>query len=68
VLAAAAEAYENLGDRGRVLDFTRKALARGRTLNQLEINPAFQKLILDSRFREIARQFKQNSNPAQQQP
>ena len=68
VLAAAAEAYENLGDRGLALDYTRKALSRGWTLNQLEINPGFQKLIQDSRFREIARQSKQNSNPAQQQP
>lgn len=68
VLASAGEAYEHFGNRSRALDFVRKALARGWTPDQLEINPGFRKLILDSRFREIAREYTQNSNSPQQQP
>jgi len=66
VLASAGEAYENLGNRSAALDLVRKALARGWTLAQLENDPGQRKLILDSRFREIARQFKNNPSPAQQ--
>jgi serine/threonine-protein kinase len=68
VLAAASEAYENLGDRSLALAFVKKALARGLTLEELQNNPGQRRLILDSRFREIARQRNRNRNPAQQQP
>ena len=66
VLASAGEAYENLGDRDTALQLVKKALARGWTVAQLENDPGQQKLLLDSRFREIARQFKNNHSPAQQ--
>ena len=65
VLASAAEAYENLGDRNRALDLVKKALTRGWTLAQLENDPGQQKLILDSRFREIAQRSTNNSKLSQ---
>jgi eukaryotic-like serine/threonine-protein kinase len=65
VLASAGEAYENLGDRDAALELVKKALTRGWTLAQLESDPGQKKLLLDSRFREIARQFKNNPSPAQ---
>jgi serine/threonine-protein kinase len=68
ILAAASEARENLGDRSLALELVKKALARGLTLEELANNPGQRKLILDSRFREIARQFNKNFNPALQQP
>ena len=64
VLASAGEAYENLGDRDAALELVKKALARGWTLEQLESDPGQRRLLLDSRFREIARQFKNNQSPA----
>lgn len=66
ILASASEAYDNLGDRSRALEFVQKALARGWTLAQLENDPGQRKLLLDSRFREIAQPFKNNSQPSQQ--
>ena len=66
VLALAAEANENLGDRGAALELVKKALARGWTLAQLENDPGQRELLLDSRFREIARPFKNNQGPAHQ--
>lgn len=66
ILATASEAYENLGDRSLALEFVKKALARGLTLEELTNNPGQRRLILDSRFREIARQFDKNFNPARQ--
>jgi len=66
VLALAAEANENLGDRGAALELVKKALARGWTLAQLENDPGQRELLLDSRFREIARTFKNNQGPAHQ--
>jgi len=66
VLARAGEAYENLGNRDAALDLVKRALARGWTLAELENDPGQRELLLDSRFREIARQFKKNQNPAQQ--
>ena len=66
VLATVAEAYENLDDRTLALEFVKKALTRGWTLEELQNVPSLQKLILDSRFREIAQQFAHNSNPAHQ--
>jgi serine/threonine-protein kinase len=68
VLASAGEAYENLGNRDAALELVKRALAHGWTLKQLEDDPGQRNLLLDSRFREIARQFKNNSSPAQQQP
>jgi tetratricopeptide (TPR) repeat protein len=68
VLASAGEAYENLGNRNAALKLVKRALSRGWTLKQLEDDPGQRNLLLDSRFREIARQFKNNSSPAQQQP
>jgi len=65
VLASAAEAYENLGDRSRALDLVKKALARGWTLAQLENDPGQRRLILDSRFREIAQQYTNHSKLSQ---
>ena len=67
VLASAGEAYENLGDRIAALELVKKALARGWTLAQLENDPGQRNLLLDSRFREIARQFKNNQSPPQPQ-
>jgi len=68
VLAAASEAYENLGDRSLALELVKKAIARGLTLEELANNPGQRKLILDSRFREIAQQTSTNSSPARQKP
>ena len=68
VLASAGEAYLNLGNRDAALELVKKALARGWTLAQLENDPGLSKLLLDSRFREIARPYKTNPSPAQQQP
>jgi len=65
VLASAGEAYENLGDRDAALELVKRALTRGWTLAQLESDPGQRKLLLDSRFREITRQFKNNQSPAQ---
>ena len=65
ILATAGEVRENLGDRTLALELVKKALARGLTLQQLRNNPGLQKLLLDSRFREIAKQFNKNSNPVQ---
>ena len=67
VLASAGEAYQNLGNRDAALELVKKALARGWTLAQLENDPGLRTLLLDSRFREIARQYKHNQSPAQQQ-
>jgi len=67
VLASAGEAYENMGDRDTALQLVKKALDRGWTLEQLESDPGQRNLLLDSRFREIARQSKNNPSPAQQQ-
>ena len=68
ILAAASEAYENLGDRSLALALVKKALACGLTLEELANNPGQRRLILDSRFREIARQSSTNLSPAQQKP
>ena len=68
VLASASEAYENLGDRDTALELVKKALARGWTLAQLQNDPGQRTLLLDSRFREIARQLNDKHSPAQQQP
>jgi len=68
ILSTAAESRENLGDRALALQFVKKALTRGWTLEQLQSVPSLRKLLLDSRFHEIARQFANNSNPAQQHP
>jgi len=62
ILATVAEAYENLGDRSLALQLVKKALNRGSTIEQLEINPGLRILLLDSRFREIARQLNQTTN------
>ncbi len=58
VLATAGEAYENLGDRPRALELLKKALEHGWTLAQLADDPGKQKLLQDSRFREIAKNYK----------
>lgn len=58
VLSAAGEAYDNLGERDRALELVKKALDRGWTLAQLENDPGQQRLIRDSRFREIAQKYK----------
>jgi eukaryotic-like serine/threonine-protein kinase len=68
VLVTASEAYENLGNRSRALELVQQALAHGSSLEDLVNDPGQQNLIRDSRFREIARQFKTNSSPAQPQP
>lgn len=70
VLLPVAEAYENLGNRSRALELIEQALVHGASLEDLLNDPGQQNLIQDSRFREIARQFNNNSNhnPAHQQP
>ena len=65
VLVRAGDAYENLGDRGRALELVKQALAKGWTLADLENDPGQQNLLRDPRFREIARQFNNKTNPAQ---
>jgi len=65
VLAAAGEAYDNLGDRDRALELVRQALEHGWTLAQLENDPGQQKLLQDSRFREIAAKHRNNSQNEQ---
>jgi tetratricopeptide (TPR) repeat protein len=66
ILSTAAETHENLGNRALALQLAQKSLSRGWTLEQLQGVPSLRKLILDSRFREIAQQFTNNANPAQQ--
>ena len=68
VLVTASEAYENLGNRSRALILVQQALAQGASLEDLQNDPGQQRLIQDSRFREIASQFKNNSNIARPQP
>jgi serine/threonine-protein kinase len=67
VLVTASEVYENLGDRPRALQLVQQALAHGWPLEDLQNDPGQENLILDSRFREIAQQFKSKRNPAPQQ-
>ena len=66
IFSTAAVAHENLGDRSLALELVTRALARGWTLEEVKNAPGLRKLILDSRFREIAQQFANNSNPVQQ--
>ncbi len=66
ILASASEAYENLGNRDVALELVKKALIQGWTLEQLENDPGQRELLLDSRFHEIAGEFKKNQSPAQQ--
>lgn len=65
VLVRAGDAYENLGDRSRALELVKQALAKGWTLADLENDPGQQNLLRDPRFREIAPQFNNKTNPAQ---
>ncbi len=58
VLATAGEAYENLGDRPRALELLKRALDHGWTLARLADDPGKQKFLQDSRFREIAKNYK----------
>lgn len=68
VLVCAGEAYENVGNRTRALELVGRALAKGWTLSDLENDPGQQNLLRDPRFREIARQFKNQTSPAQPRP
>ena len=48
VLNKAGEIYENLGDRTRAVDYFQKALQKGLTLEDLELNPDLRSLLSDS--------------------
>ena len=60
VLSNAAETYENLGDRPRALQFIRRAIDRGESLDQLDHNPGFRRLLVDPGFRAILAQHTRN--------
>jgi serine/threonine protein kinase/Flp pilus assembly protein TadD len=64
ILAGAAECYEYLGDRTRALKFIEQALAKGLTVDQMEIDPGLRNLIVDRKFRRILSNSRQSS-PAQ---
>ena len=51
VLAAAGEAYEDLGDRAQALQYIEKSLQKGHALASLKNIPDLQGLIADPRFR-----------------
>jgi len=67
ILSTAAEAHENLGNRMLALELAKRALTRGWTLEQLRNVASLQNLLLDPRFREVAQEPANHSNPARQQ-
>jgi serine/threonine-protein kinase len=62
ILSNAAEIYECLGERGRALEFIKKALASGLTLAQLQRDPILRDLLLDSKFPAILTNSKPSSS------
>jgi len=53
ILGKAGEAYENLGERSLALEYFQKALQKGWTMNDLEMNPDLRPLLSDSNARRV---------------
>jgi eukaryotic-like serine/threonine-protein kinase len=53
ILGKAGEAYENLGERSLALEYFRKALQKGWTLEDLETNPDLRSLMSDPNARRV---------------
>jgi eukaryotic-like serine/threonine-protein kinase len=53
ILGKAGEAYENLGERSLALDYFQKALQKGWTLEDLEMNPDLRSLLSDPNARRV---------------
>ena len=53
ILGKAGEAYENLGERSLALEYFQKALQKGWTLEDLEMNPDLRSLLSDSNARRV---------------
>lgn len=51
ILADVGEAYENMGNRARALEYIEKALEKGLTLDQIRAEPTLQSLLRDPRLR-----------------
>ena len=60
VLTNAAETYENLGNRSRALQLVSRALDSGKTLDELDHNPGFRRLLADPGFRAMLAQHTRN--------
>ena len=50
VLADVAEAYEDLGDRKRAIEYAEKSLHNGNSLDDLQVRPDIQQLLADPSF------------------
>lgn len=55
VLMNAGEVYEDLGERGKALDYVGRGLQKGYPLNTLKNNPDLQKLLSDPNFRPASK-------------
>ena len=53
ILGKAGEAYENLGERSLALEYFQKALQKGWTLEDLEMNPDLRSLLSDPNARRV---------------
>ena len=53
ILGKAGEAYENLGERSLALEYFRKALQKGWTLEDLKMNPDLRSLLSDPNARRV---------------
>jgi tetratricopeptide (TPR) repeat protein len=53
ILGKAGEAYENLGERSLALEYFRKALQKGWTLEDLKMNPDLRSLLSDANARRM---------------
>jgi len=51
VLADTGEAYEDLGERGKALEYVQRSLQKGLTLDDLKARPELQSLLADPSFR-----------------
>ena len=54
VLGDAAEAYDDLGDRPRAIGLVVKALGKGATMAQMELNPGLRGVLADTKFKAAA--------------
>jgi tetratricopeptide (TPR) repeat protein len=62
-LANIAEAFEDLGDRERALEWAAKALTAGATPDQFERRPALRGLVADPEFRNLAESRRSSGSP-----
>jgi eukaryotic-like serine/threonine-protein kinase len=60
VLVNAAETYENLGNRARAVGLVSRSLEHGKTLDELDHNPGFRRLLVDPAFRAMLAQHTRN--------